>query len=228
MAALTLYLPCAMIGDGSKQSPRRPGFWQRVDVLCGLINDGLICAKPDGTMDVGLVEQIELQDSLTYDFGVVGVRNLTMTVPFWKTIRDWEDALIGYPTVAGRDYDELKKNALGKMDWIKAKIVQHAPPAVQLPVAENDYEAVRLVLAKTWPVEVRPLARYYADMLDPAVFSLTDLPSFLRKQAGSEAVDPTKFATVMSRIDAADDTNAFKFLNNLYELAYLDVMVRNL
>lgn len=219
-----------MLGDGTAAQPRRAGLWQRLDLLMALIDDGLICAKPDGTIDPDRVNVLEFSDSFVADFGVVGVRTLGLERSFWEQMFAYEKGVTGGDTVAGRDRDELLERATAKMTWIKARIAANVPANRQLnPNAVTVYDDVRRLLGLSAPTEVRPIRNYYANQLNPATVKLSDVPAFLKKAGDTrDTVDPVAFRQARDLILASTESSPGRYYHNMYELAYLDVMVRNL
>jgi hypothetical protein len=220
-----------MLGDGTKRHPRRAGWWQRLDLLVALIDAGLICARPDGTMDVARQTELELSETVVRDYGIVGVRTLTMTDEFWLAAMTFEEQVTGGQTVYGRNPRDLYNNARTKMLWIRARVAANVP-ANRVPNYDGFAtitDAVRDVFTKAAPVEVRPIRNYYAAKLDPTTAKLADVPPFLKRAGDADdTVDPTNFATARDLIRNSTESAPGRYYHNLYEMAYLDAMTRSM
>lgn len=222
---VTFYAPCPVIGSGTSDDPRRLTVWIKVDTLMDLIDAGLLCWNSDGTAN-NLANERMFTEELVADFGIVGVSKMTLTPSIHKMIVEWQEQRYDIPPVQAPSLKELKQKAQAVKGMLLLRLDKHG---VKLPDGEN---ATARVLdwmeSATVPVIARPLRNYYRDVLRGGGRSTGDMPSFLANDDSSPGVDPVKFAAMKKRIDGAGDTNAFRFLHSMFEIAYLDVLVRNL
>lgn len=200
-------------------------MWVKIDMLVDLIDAGLLCWNADGTTN-NLTKERLFTEELVADFGIVGVNKQTLRTDIHTAIMGWQENRYGYPPVQAPNRASLKALA----ESTRAMLVDRLrTTGITLPAGDNlTARILAFMETENVPAQVRPLRNYYRDCLRGNVASDGELPAFLAKDDGSPGVDPAKFATVKDRLDTATDTSAFKYLHAMFEVAYLDVLVRNL
>lgn len=224
MEMITIYAPTAIIGDGTKKNPRRMTLFSRLDILGSLVSDGLICVQADGTI-IDRADDVMWDAELFMDLGPIGIVKETLRRDFWEMASGYVENMLGYPPSTGESLEELKQVAIVNKDYLKSELVSKAN--VNLPSGVNDAARAYTYLASLIiPKPLEELREYYIDRLNGSVEEWP--PSFRGSKKTGEGVDPVGFQKVMQAIQTAGNNSPGKYLHTMYEIAYLDIIIRAL